>query len=51
MIKGSKDSDSSLVFNENLSKILPSSGLGPGPSSLRQNGQKPTPLMTSSPKT
>jgi len=34
-----------LVSKRNLSKILPSSGLGPGLGNLSQNGQKPTPLM------
>jgi len=44
-IKGSKDSDFSLVSNKNLLiEILPSGGLGPGPGNLSQNGQKPTPL-------
>jgi len=46
-IKALKDSESSLVCNTNLSKILPSSDFGPGPGSLSQNGQKSTWLTTS----
>jgi len=46
-----QDSDSSLVYTKNFSIILPSSGLGPGPGNLSQNGQKPTQLMTSLTKT
>jgi len=30
-----------------LSKIFPSSSLGPEPGNLSQNGQKPTAIMTS----
>jgi len=33
-----------------LSKKIPSSGWGPGPGNLNQNGLKPAPLMTSSTK-
>ena len=47
MNKSLKDLDCSLVANENLSKILPSSDLCPGPSNLTLKGQKTTPLMTS----
>ena len=38
--------DSSVVSNKNF-EILPSSGLGPRSGNLSQNGQKSTPLMTS----
>jgi len=41
-IKGSKDSDSSLASNKNLSRILSSNGWRLGPGNLSQNGQKPT---------
>ena len=36
----SKDSDFSLVSNKNISKILPSGGLGPGPGEVGQNSLK-----------
>jgi len=39
--------DSSLVSNKNLSEILRSCGLTPGPGNLSQSGQKPTTLMMS----
>ena len=38
--KVSKESDLSLVSNKNLSKILPSNGLGPGPGEVGQVGLK-----------
>jgi len=34
-IKGSKDSDSSLGSNKNMSHKIPSSGWGPGPGNLK----------------
>jgi len=37
-MKGSQDSDFSLVSNKNLNKIFPSSGLGSGPGSTSQKG-------------
>ena len=36
----SKDSDCSLVSNQNIGGVLPSDGLGPGPGELRQGGLK-----------
>jgi len=38
--KVSKDLDFSLVFNENLSEMLPSSSLGLGPDEVGQKGLK-----------
>jgi len=46
-IKGSKDSDSSLVSNENFSETLWPSGWALRPSSMRQNDHKTISLMTS----
>jgi len=47
LIKCSKNSELIVVSNKNLSEILPSSGWGPGPGNLSQNGEKPTLLMMS----
>jgi len=44
-MKGSKDSDFSLVSNESLCKILPSSRWDLG--NMSHNGQKPTSFMMS----
>jgi len=40
LIKVSKDLVCILVSNKNLTKVLPSSGLGPGPGEVGQRGQK-----------
>ena len=37
MSQVSKDLDFTVVFNKNLSEILPSSGLGPGPDEVGKN--------------
>jgi len=48
LIKGSKDSDSSLVSNENLGEILwLVLRLGPRSGNMSQNGPKSASLMTS----
>ena len=46
-IKGSKDSDLSLVSNTNMSRKTPYSNRHQGHGSLGQSGLKSTPLMTS----
>jgi len=47
LIKGLKDSDSSLVSNENFSETLRPSGWRPRPGNMSQNDPKTTSLMTS----
>jgi len=47
LIKGSKDSDSSLVSNENFSETLWLSGWALGQATMSQNDPKTTSLMTS----
>jgi len=47
LIKGSKDSDSSLVSNENFSETLWPSGWCSGPGNMSHNDPKTTLLMAS----